>query len=143
MGRKARRLPVVILENRLHVDLSRLLSNARKLAAVQRLARSLGWRWIAWRAIAGVRGSVLAVVIGDVGRRRWLLACRRLQSLALLTRHLSGICPPKALELQVFADGVFEQSHCAGKPYCARPLPLSLYTSIAVRKTPDRARTGL
>jgi hypothetical protein len=67
----------------------------------------------------------------------------RLQSLPLLARDLARIGAAKALELQVLANGVIEQSHSAATPYWARATYFCDYTSVAVC-TPRRcARTGL
>jgi len=49
-----------------------------------------------------------------------LVSRNGLQGLPLLTSDLTRIGASTALQFQVLADGVIEQSHCADKPYCAR-----------------------
>jgi hypothetical protein len=136
----------LLRHHRVHVELSSLLGRVRKLA------RDRSLRYLASMIVAGGllgRGcetcripAVLAnagVILDRSGRG---LAGWKLERLALLTRDLCRICAPKALELQVFADGVFEQSHCAAKPYCAGPRRIRLDFSVRAHDH-RRTRTGL
>ena len=47
-----------------------------------------------------------------------LVTEHRCQRLVLVARHRARVCPTAALQLQVFAYGLVEQSHAAPKPYC-------------------------
>jgi hypothetical protein len=109
----------IVLQQQLHVKLSRLFPHRRTVCA-NGIRLSMALRGYSVRLGDVLLFDRTALELAHILSGGAILVREdRRQRLVLLACHLARIRPTAALQLQVFAYGLVEQSHAAPKPYCA------------------------